>query len=229
VGQSDVSPDAFTHFMEILSGAELHFSPETSDDLILLGQEFGHNSLIRHLFPQLDFPRCEGNVHELLKELERSPRGTIIKAEFQSIRDCFADMQRRLSMIEEQFDEKLETILLELEKMTELVKQPSQKCPSNQRALIEALIEWIAVKSISFRSVNHPLSQEIIQHANPDIPAPVYNTLKYHITRLAEVYRQLLEPQKKNYCSLMIDGAKNSDGVFWRSLCSWKDTFGSWS
>jgi hypothetical protein len=50
-------------------------------------------------------------------------------------------VQRRLSMIEEKFDDKLETILSELEKMTELVKQPSQKHPSNQRAFIEALIE----------------------------------------------------------------------------------------
>jgi hypothetical protein len=140
------------------------------------------------LFPQLDFPRREGNVSELLKELDRSPRGTTIKAEFQSIRDGFADVQRRLSIIEEKFDEKLETILLELEKMTKLVKQPSQKCPSNQQALIEVPIEWIAVKLISFRSVNHPLSQEIVQHAKPDISAPVYNTLKHHIKRLAEVY-----------------------------------------
>jgi hypothetical protein len=148
--------------MEILSGAELHFSPETSDDLMLLAREFWYNTLITHLFPQLDFPRRERNVHELLKELDRSPIGTTIKAEFQSIRDGFADVQRRLSMIEEKFDEKLETILLELEKITELVKQPSQKCPSSQRALIEALIEWIARKSISLRSVNHLLSQEIV-------------------------------------------------------------------
>jgi hypothetical protein len=56
-----------------------------------------------------------------------------------------------------QFDAKFERIPSELDKMTELAKQPSQKCPSNQRAFIEALIERIAVKSISFRSVTHPL------------------------------------------------------------------------
>jgi hypothetical protein len=44
VVQSDVSPDAFTHFMEILSCAELHFPPETYDDLMLLAQEFGRKS-----------------------------------------------------------------------------------------------------------------------------------------------------------------------------------------
>jgi hypothetical protein len=137
--QSDVSPDAFTHFMEILSGAELHFSPETSDDLMLLAREFGLHSLITHLFPQRDFSKREQNVHELLKKLDRSPRGTTIKAEIQSIRDGCADVQRRLSMTEEKFDGKFETILSELEKMTKLVKQPSQKCPPNQRALVEGL------------------------------------------------------------------------------------------
>jgi hypothetical protein len=48
---------------------------------------------------------------------------------------------------------------VELEKMTEPVKQPSQKRPSNQRAFIEALIQRVAMKLISFRSVNHTLFQ----------------------------------------------------------------------
>jgi hypothetical protein len=48
---SNVSPGASTHFMEILDGAEPHFSQETVDDLILLGQEFGHNGLIASLVP----------------------------------------------------------------------------------------------------------------------------------------------------------------------------------
>jgi hypothetical protein len=59
VVQSDVSPDAFTRFMEILGGAERPFSPEISDDLMLLAREFGHNRLITHLIPQRDFPRRE--------------------------------------------------------------------------------------------------------------------------------------------------------------------------
>jgi hypothetical protein len=69
-----------------------------------------------------------------------------------------------------------------------LGKQPSHKCPSNQRAFIEALIEWIAAKSISFRSANHPVFREMVQPANPDFSMPVYNALKYHFKRLAEVY-----------------------------------------
>jgi hypothetical protein len=49
--QSNVSPGAFTHFMEILDGSESHFSQEIIDDLILLAQESGHNSLIASLVP----------------------------------------------------------------------------------------------------------------------------------------------------------------------------------
>jgi hypothetical protein len=49
--QSNVSPDAFTHFMEIPDGAELHFSPETFHDLMLLAREFEHNRLITRLIP----------------------------------------------------------------------------------------------------------------------------------------------------------------------------------
>jgi uncharacterized protein YegL len=111
-------------------------------------------------------------------------------------------------MIEEQFDEDLETILSELETITELVKRPSENRPLNQRAFIEWLTQRIAVKLISFRSVSHPLFQEIVQCANSDFSWPVYTTLKHHIKRLAEVHRQLTECQEKSYCSLMVDGAK---------------------
>jgi hypothetical protein len=70
------------------------------------------------------------------------------------------------------------------------MKQPNKKHPSDQRAVIEALIEWVAVKSISFRLISHPVFREIIQRANPDFSVPVNNTLKRHINCLAEVYRQ---------------------------------------
>jgi hypothetical protein len=79
---------------------------------------------------------------------------------------------------------------------------------TNQRAFIERLIEWIAVKLISFPSVTHPLFQEIAQRADPDYSEPVSNTLKHYITCLAEVYPQLPERQEKSHCSLMADGAK---------------------
>jgi hypothetical protein len=83
VVQSDVSSDAFTRFMEIRGGAELHGSPEILDDLMLLAREFGYNGLITRLVPQRDFPRREENVHGRLQELNMGPRGTTIEAEFQ--------------------------------------------------------------------------------------------------------------------------------------------------
>jgi hypothetical protein len=70
------------------------------------------------------------------------------------------------------------------------------------------LIEWIPVKFISFRSVLHPLFQDMVQHAHHDFSVRVYNTLKHHIKRLTEAYRQLPECQEKSYCSLMADRAK---------------------
>jgi hypothetical protein len=91
--------------------------------------------------------------------------------------------------MEEEFGEKLERIMSELEKMTLTVKQPSKKRPSDQRAFIEALIEWVAVKSISFPSVNHSLFREIVRCANLDFSVPVYKTLRPHIKCLADAYR----------------------------------------
>jgi hypothetical protein len=96
----------------------------------------------------------------------------------------------------------------ELENLTLTVKQPSKKHPSDQRAFIEALIEWVAVRSISFPSVNHPLFREMVRCANPDFSVPVYNILKPHVKRLSNSYRQLPAHQEKCYCSLMVDGAK---------------------
>jgi hypothetical protein len=212
--QSNVSPGAFTHFMNILDGAEPHFSQETVDNLIVLAQEFGHNGLIASLVPQRDVPRNEENEYDLLQELNRDFRSTTIDADLQSIRDSLGVMQRRISMMEEEFGEKLERIMSELEKMTLTVEQPSKKHPSDQRAFIEALIERVAVKSISFRSVNHSLFREMVRCANPDFSVPVYNTLKPHIKCLADAYRQLPAHQEKCHCSLMVDVAKRFGGRF---------------
>jgi hypothetical protein len=91
-------------------------------------------------------------------------------------------------MIEENFDTKFETTLSKLDKMTRPVKQLNQKRASNQQAFIEALIEWVDLMSVSFRSVNHPLFQEMLQCPNPDFSVPVHNRLERHIMRLSEVY-----------------------------------------
>jgi hypothetical protein len=206
--QSNVSGGAFTPFVEILDGAEAHFSQETIGDLILLAQEFGHNGLIASLVAQRDIPRHEENVHNLLYEFDRDFRSITIEADLQYIRDSLGVMQRHISVIEEEFAEKLERIASELEEMTELVRQPSKKRPSGQRAFIEALIEWVAVKSISFRSVNHPLFREMVRRANPDVFVPVYNALKPYVKRPADPYRQLPAHQEKCHCSLTVDGVK---------------------
>jgi hypothetical protein len=94
--QSDVSPGAFTHFKEILDGAEPHFSRETVDDLVLLAQEFGHNGLITSLVPQRDVSRHEDNVYNSSQELNRDFRSTTIDADLQLIRDSLGIMQRRI-------------------------------------------------------------------------------------------------------------------------------------
>jgi hypothetical protein len=48
---SDVSIDAFAHFMEILNGFEPQFSRETINDLMLLARKFGYDRLIASLAP----------------------------------------------------------------------------------------------------------------------------------------------------------------------------------
>jgi hypothetical protein len=71
-------------------------------------------------------------------------------------------MQRQMSRIAERTDGKLEGILLELEKVAQLVKQPNKKHASDQRPFIEALIEWVAAKSLYLCLSNHPLFSEMI-------------------------------------------------------------------
>jgi hypothetical protein len=79
--QSNVSPGAFTLFMEIFDGSEPHFSQEIVDDLILLAQEFGNNDLNASLVPQRDIPRHEENVYALLHEVNRDFRSATIEAD----------------------------------------------------------------------------------------------------------------------------------------------------
>jgi hypothetical protein len=64
------------------------------------------------------------------------------------------------------------------------------------------------MKSISFRSVNHPLFMEMLRRVHPDFSVPAYNTLRPHIKRLADAYRQLPAHQEKCHSSLMANRAK---------------------
>jgi hypothetical protein len=102
-------------------------------------------------------------------------------------------MQSHTSGIAERPDGKLERILLELEKMAQLVKQPSKKPAPDYRLFIEALIKWVAMKLIYFCMINHLSFSEMIQGTNPDSSVLTYNILGPHIKRLAEVHQQFPE------------------------------------
>jgi hypothetical protein len=99
------------------------------------------------------------------------------------MRDSLAVLQRDILAIREALESDFERILLEQDKITEKVSRPIKKRQSDQRAFIEMLIEWVAVKSISFRSISHPLFRDMIQVINPDSSVPVYDTPRPHIKR----------------------------------------------
>jgi hypothetical protein len=109
-----------------------------------------------------------------------------------------------ISAIREALKGYFEGILSQLEEIAEKGNRPSKKRESAQRAFVERLSEWVAVKSISFRSISHPLLRDMVQLVNPNFSVPVHNTLRPHIKSLADRYRQLPEHQEKGYCSLMV-------------------------
>jgi hypothetical protein len=51
VVQLDASPDAFSHFMEILNGSEPQVAPQIADDLLLWSRAFGHHGLLATFAP----------------------------------------------------------------------------------------------------------------------------------------------------------------------------------
>jgi hypothetical protein len=57
-------------------------------------------------------------------------------------------------VIREALDGKFEKIPREPAKMDEEVKEPRNRHESDQRALIETIIWWVAVKSISVQSIS---------------------------------------------------------------------------
>jgi hypothetical protein len=66
----------------------------------------------------------------------------------------------------------------------------------------------------AFRSINHPLSREMIPFVNPNFCVSVSNTLRSYIKRLVDLYRQFSEDHEKGYCSLMIDGPEQFGSRF---------------
>jgi hypothetical protein len=99
VVQSDASPDAFSHFMNILNGSEPQFSPQIADDLMLLGRGFGHNDLIATFAPRQDVSSRRENVCDRLQELGRFDRGATLEADLRLMRDSLAVLQRDISTI----------------------------------------------------------------------------------------------------------------------------------
>jgi hypothetical protein len=63
-----------------------------------------------------------GKHTQFIPRIRGRNRSTTIETDFQSTRDLVAVMQCQISAIAEEFDGKLERILSELEKMTQLVK-----------------------------------------------------------------------------------------------------------
>jgi hypothetical protein len=160
--QSDASPDVFSHFMEILNGSEPQFSLQIADDLMLLAREFGYNDLIATFAPQQDVPSRQANVRDLFQELDIFNRGATFKADLRMMPNSLAILQRDISVMREALESDFERILSELEKMPEKVNRPRKKRQSDQRAFITKLTESGAVKSISFRSISHPLFRYMI-------------------------------------------------------------------
>jgi hypothetical protein len=174
----------------------------------LLAREFGYNDLIATFAARQVVPSHSENVRDLLQQFASFDTGVTLEADLRLMRDSLAIPQHDISVIREALESDYERILSELEKMTEKVNRLNKKRQSDQRAFIEKLIEWIAVKSISFGSISHPLFRDMIQLVNPDFSVPLYNTLRRHVKRLADLYRQLPERQEKGDYCLMVDGAK---------------------
>jgi archaellum component FlaC len=123
--------------------------------------------------PRQDVPSQRENVRDPLRELDRGDRGETFEADLPSIRDSLSVLQHHISAIKEALDGDFQKILSELEKIAEKVNQPSKKHQSDQRTFIEKLIDWVAMKSISFRSISHPVFRDMIQLFNPNFSVPV--------------------------------------------------------
>jgi hypothetical protein len=92
--RSDASPDAFSHFMEILNGPEPQFSPQIADDLMLLAREFGYNGLLASFAPRQHVPSGRENARVLLQELGRFDRHATLEADVLLMSDSLTVAQR---------------------------------------------------------------------------------------------------------------------------------------
>jgi hypothetical protein len=147
-------------------------SPKIAHYLTSLAREFGHNGLIASFSWQQGVPTRQENVHDLSQELNKDVRSATIEADLISICGSLTDLQGDILGTRETLAGDLEQIQLELEKMTEKVKQSRKKRQPNQRDFIERLTESAGMKSISFRSINHPLFRGMVQFVNSEFSVP---------------------------------------------------------
>jgi hypothetical protein len=112
-------------------------------------------------------------VHNLSQELNNDVRSAANEADLLSICGSLTDLQRDILVIREVLAGDFKQIPSELEKMTKKMKQSSKKCQPDQRDFIERLIEWAGMKSISFRSINHPLLREMVPFVNSEFSVSV--------------------------------------------------------
>jgi hypothetical protein len=108
--QSDASPDAFAHFMEVLDGPEPQLSPQITNNLMSLEREFGHNGLITSFALQHGVPSHQENVLDVLQELNKAIRCATFEAGLRSIRGSLTKMQGDVSVIRAALDVNLKRI-----------------------------------------------------------------------------------------------------------------------
>jgi hypothetical protein len=172
VVQSDASPDAVSHFMEIFNGSDPQFSPQITDDLMLLAREFGHNDLIATFAPRQVVPSRQENVRDLRQQLASFDRAVTLEADLRMMPNSLAVLPSNISAIREVLDSDLERILSELEKMPEKMNRPSKKRQSDQRKSAAGgrwirLATWLLVPAHSFSiDTSWPMNAKImaLQH-----------------------------------------------------------------
>jgi hypothetical protein len=72
---------------------------------------------------------------------------------------------------------------------------------------INLLIEWIAVRSISFRAIESDLFKEFVRSLHSQFLVPSHRILKQAISDMANIQITIPASTTRSFCSIMIDGA----------------------
>jgi hypothetical protein len=122
-----------------------------------LAREFGQNGLVTSLASRQRGPSRQENAHDLLQELNKDIRGATFEADLLSVRDSVTDIPSNVSVMTDTLNGDLAQIQSEPEKIVQKVKQTTKEHRSEKRGFIERPIGWVAVRSISFRSIKSPI------------------------------------------------------------------------